>query len=326
MHAYAAMRDSIHRVDEDGSEVVFDDADVECLASVDDTLLFGTLDDGLYRSADGCETFRRVDPQGMSSRVTSVAVSPHDPAVCWAGTEPSAVWRSEDGGRSWTEVEGLTDCPSASEWSFPPRPHTHHARWLEPDPHDPSRLYVGVEAGAFVVATTGDGWRSAEWRDRPPGSRRDNHTLATHPDAEGRVYAAAGDGYAESFDGGESWTTLMEGLDHRYVWSVAVDPGDPDVRVVSGASGAYSAHRAGTADTYLYRKAGEEPWERVGDGIPTGEGVLRAVLARGTGAGELYALHNHGLYRSGDGGASWERVTAWPDAYREDAPRGLVVG
>jgi hypothetical protein len=329
MHAHAAMRTTVHRVDgSDGSsELVFSGADVECLASVgaDDCLLLGTLGDGLWRGRRG--EFERVDPGAMSDRVTSVAASPHDRDVCWAGTEPSTVWRSEDGGRSWREIEGLTELPSEPEWSFPPRPDTHRTRWLEPDLHDPSRLYVAVERGAFVLATAPDGWDGAvEWRERPPGSRRDNHTLATHPDAEGRVYAAAGDGYAESRDGGESWTTVTEGLDHGYVWSVAVDPGDPDQRVVSAASGAFRAHRAGTADTYLYRKGGDDPWMRVGGGIPTGEGVLRAVVTAGMGAGELHALNDHGLYRSEDGGVSWTNMAEWPKAYRGEAPRALVVG
>jgi hypothetical protein len=328
MHAYAAMRSTVHQVDESGGsdEVVFSGPDVECLASPSDgdTLLVGTLDGGLWVGGDGA-AFERVDPETMSDRVTSVAASPHDPDVCWAGTKPSAVWRSEDGGRSWREVEGLTNLPSESEWYFPPRPHTHHARWLEPDPHDPSRLYVGVETGAFVLATAPDGWDgTVEWRERPPGSHRDNHTLATHPDAEGRVYSAAGDGYAESHDGGESWATAMDGLDHRYVWSLAVDPGDPDVRVVSSANGANAAHRRG--ESYVYRKAGDDPWERVGGGLPAGKGVLRAVLGRGTGAGELAAVNDHGLYRSEDGGRSWEPLVEWPEAYLGEAPRGLVVG
>jgi photosystem II stability/assembly factor-like uncharacterized protein len=319
------MRDSVHRVEDGRHGTVLEGPDVECLASVGDALLVGTLDDGLWRGelSDG-DGFERVDPGPMSERVTSVAADPHDPDVAWAGTEPSAVWRSEDGGRTWDEVSGLTDLPSEPEWSFPPRPHTHHARWLEPDPHDPTRLYVGVEAGAFVLAVAPDGWsESVEWHERPPGSRRDNHTLATHPDAEGRVYSAAGDGYAESVDGGESWETLLDGLDHRYVWSLAVDPGDPEVRVVSAASGAMAAHRRG--ESYVYRKVGADPWERVSDRLPTGDGVFRAVLARGAEAGELAAVNNHGVYRSGDGGRTWTAAVEWPEGYTGEAPRGLVV-
>jgi photosystem II stability/assembly factor-like uncharacterized protein len=325
---YAAMRDSVFAVADSAvpkMNTLLTGPDVECLTGVDGRLLVGTLDDGLYRSTDAAGTaldsdgWERVGTE-MSDRVTSLAASPHDPEVAFAGTEPTAVWRTDDGGGTWRELEGVTDLPSADRWSFPPRPHTHHARWLEPDPHDPARLYVGVEAGAFVY--TEDGGET--WRERPPGSRRDNHTLATHPDAEGRVYAAAGDGYAESTDGGKSWTEHHAGLDHRYVWSVAPDPGDPDTVVVSAARGAYSAHRTGSAETYLYRRRGRAPWERL-DGIPTGDGVLRAVLEAGSASEELYALDNEGLYRTADAGDSWRRLAVdWPKGYRQEAPRALV--
>ena len=70
----------------------------------------------------------------------------------------------------------------------------------------------------------------------------------------------------------------------------AVDPADPDVRVLSAASGAYRAHRPDSAESYCYRRTDEGPWERISGGLPTGEGVLRAVLDSG-GAGEFYAVH-----------------------------------
>jgi len=283
-------------------------------------VLVGTFEAGLQRSTDGGETFERVGGAIESDAVTAVAVGPHDPEEVWAGTEPSAVYRSTDGGASWEAVGGLTDLPSAGMWSFPPRPHTHHVRWLEPSPHDPGRLYVAVEAGAFVY--TDDG--GATWHGRPPGSRRDVHTLATHPDAPGRVYAAAGDGYAESTDGGESWTHPQAGLDHRYVWSVAVDPADPDAVVVSAASGAHRAHGS-PGEAYLYRRAGDR-WERLDREVPTGEGARRAVLTAGREAGELYACNDHGLYRTADAGDSWARLPVeWPDRFHEGNCRGLAV-
>jgi hypothetical protein len=149
------------------------------------------------------------------------------------------------------------------------------------------------------------------------------------------VYAAAGDGYAESTDGGLSWTHPETGLDHRYVWSVAADPGNPDVVLVSAARSARSAHGGrGTAESYLYRRTGqaeagseaEQAWERIGGGIPTGEGVLRAVLAAGTEPGELYALNDRGLHCSRDGGVSWNRIdVAWQSAYEDRTARGLAV-
>jgi photosystem II stability/assembly factor-like uncharacterized protein len=257
--------------------------------------------------------------------VTSLAVSPHDLDVVWAGTEPSAVYRSTDGGDDWEALPPLTDLPSESAWSFPPRPHTHHVRWLEPDPHDAERWYVAIEAGALV--RTDD--RGETWRDRPDGARRDNHTLATHPDREGRVYTAAGDGYAQSGDGGDTWAYPQAGLDHRYVWGLAVPRSEPDTVVVSAASGARSAHSVSTAEAYVYRTtdAGEsEPrWERAMDGLPDPEGTVRSVLAAGEGA-TVYGLNNRGLYRSADAGGSWDRLAVeWPDEYESRTPRGLAV-
>ncbi len=347
MTVYAALRDRLLVVREEVPRATerLVGHDVECVAAHPDRpdrVFCGTFGAGLHRSTDGGDSWERIgagaiDPEetpetaerrgadGVS--VMSVAVDPADPDTIWAGTEPSAVFRSTDGGASWERVGGIADHPSADEWAFPPRPYTHHVRWIEIDPTDPGRVYLGVEAGALLV--TPDSGET--WIERPPGSRRDNHTLATHPDAEGRVYAAAGDGYAESTDRGDSWDRLENGLEHRYVWGIAVDPGDPETVVVSAAQDARSAYGTGTPESYLYRKTATPPsepaegvWTRVERDIPTGEGVLRAVLAAGTAPGELYAINNHGIYRSGDGGGSWNRLEIeWPSAYLEQTPRGL---
>ncbi|WP_418284124.1 hypothetical protein [Halorubrum sp. DTA46] len=356
---FAAYDDGLRTVDPRSGDVAIRLADrpVECLSvssevggSVGVRVLAGTFDAGLFRSVDGGETFERVagdtlGPGGSGpDAVTAVATSPHDPSVVWVGTEPSRVYRSTDGGRTVERVPGLTDVPSASSWSFPPRPETHHVRWIEPCPADPARWFVGIEAGALVV-TPDDG---ATWIDRPEGSRRDTHALATHPDASDRVYAAAGDGFAESDDRGASWRVVREGLDHGYVWGLAVDPGDPERAIVSAASGASAAHRRGEA--YLYRRvaggdAGGDAeddgsgsvsaesasagspgarFERLDDrGIPTGEGTYRAALASGQTGGELWVLNDRGLYRTRDGAESFERV---PASLPAESARALAVG
>ncbi|QFU81516.1 beta propeller repeat protein [Natronorubrum aibiense] len=299
---------------------------LECLAvspARPERVFVGTFEDGLFRSRTGGESFERLETPFVSEAVMSLAISPHDPDVLYAGTEPSRVYRSADGGDSWTERSGLIDLPSADEWFFPPRPHTHHVRWLEVDPFDPDRLYVGIEAGAFVLSTDG----GETWHERPPGSRRDNHTLATHPHRAGRVYTAAGDGYAESDDGGETWTHPQRGLEHTYCWGLAVDPADRDAVILSSARGASSAHTTARAESYIYRRTGESDWDRLDDrGIPMGDGVVRAVFDTPGTDGVVYALHNRGVFVSEEFGDSWHRLDIdWDEPLETQAPRGLAV-
>lgn len=293
-----------------------------CLAVSPDRperVFVGTADGGLHRSVDGGETWESVG--GCPDRVTALAVSPHDPDVLYLGTEPSAVYRSTDGGITWERCGGLTDLPSSSRWSYPPRPDTHQVRWLTVDHDDPGRLYAAIEAGALVRSFDGGG----TWVDHPEGARRDTHTLATHPDVPGRVYAAAGDGYAESHDGGDSWSSPESGLHHGYVWGLAVDPENPDRVVVSAADGAHSAHVPERAESYVYRRT-EDGWEVAMDGLPDPSGTVRAVLASDHERGSIVALTNRGLFRTHDYAESWHRLEIpWPEAYHEQTGRGLAV-
>jgi hypothetical protein len=144
------------------------------------------------------------------------------------------------------------------------------------------------------------------------------------------AWVAAGDGYAETTGAGESWQHPQDGLGHTYCWSVAVglppertDRSTPRV-LLSAATSAREAHRVG--ESYLYRRAGGA-WERLDDrGIPTGEGVYRAVLANGTDEATFWAANNHGLYRTADGGDSWTDIdVSWPDRIIEQTCRGLTV-
>jgi len=348
MTVYAAMRDGVLAAESDGEEwrttAGLADYRIECLDAAAEHAFCGAFEAGLHRTIDG-ESWERVGAESLPDAVTAVRVSPHDPREVWVGTEPSRLFRSPDAGKTWRELPELTSLPSADEWSFPPRPSTHHVRWIELDPNDPERVYVGIEAGALLVSEDG----GETWTDRPEGARRDNHALATHPDAAGRVYSAAGDGYAESTDGGLTWDHSQEGLEHRYVWSVAVDPGDPETVLVAAASGANSAHRVG--ESYVYRKRGRDEnaeWRRIGDeydaearsasspgsqarqdsgsGLPTGQGTYRYVLSSGREDGEFWALSNTGLFRSADAGDSWERVgVSWPDRFDDATARGLAV-
>lgn len=308
------------------SETVLSEVDIEGVAVHPDApsrVFCATFDSGLLRTINSGETWERVGSSTIEHEpVTAVAVDPTDPAVVYAGTEPSRVYRSADGGETWSHRDGLSDLPSATGWSFPPRPHTHHVRWIEVDPADPDTLHVSIEAGALVRSVDA----GESWIDRVSSARWDVHSLATHPDAPGHVWAAAGDGYAESTDGGETWDHPETGLPVRYCWSVAVDPGDPETVLVSAASGPRTAHRAARAESSVFRKRDSGSFEQVEGGLPTGEGVLRYELASGREAGECFAASNVGLYRTGDGGDSWSSLDIdMPAALEAQTVSGMAV-
>lgn len=273
----------------------------------------GTAGHGLWSSADGGTTWQAVPRLGDAADVTAVAVAraaaARGPRDVYAGTEPSAVFRSSDEGRTWAESDGLRRLGSAATWSFPPRPDTHHVRWIEPDATVPQRVFVAIEAGALV--RTLDGGRT--WEDRTAGGPYDTHTAATHPLAPDRVYSAAGDGYFESLDAGRTWRRHMEGLRHRYLVGIAVDPADPDTVLVSAAPGPHVAYRPAGAEAFVYRSQGGRAWTTVGDGLPRPAGTTVACFAVDSVERVIYAANNRGLYRSADAGATWSQLdVAWP--------------
>jgi hypothetical protein len=209
----------------------------------------GTHRGGVFRSDDGGRSWRSV---GLAGRlIMAIAASPVERDVVWVGTEPSQVWRSADAVTTWEQTSRLETLSSSSEWSFPPRPDTHHVRWITCHPLEPERLWVAIEAGALV--STIDGGRT--WRDRVPGGPRDTHELAIHHKAPDTLRASAGDGYFESDDAGITWRSPGAGLEVGYLRSVALDPGQPEIVVVSGASGPYSAYIAGRSDGRVYRRS-----------------------------------------------------------------------
>ncbi len=274
----------------------------------------GTFGAGLWRSTDAGRMWRPVGKGITHDQVQSVAISRLERVaghgVVYAGTEPSAIFRSEDSGETWRERPGLTALPSASEWSFPPRPYTHHVRWIEPDPHVQGRIFAAIEAGALLRSPDS----GATWQDRVASGPFDTHQLLIHPAAPDRLYSAAGDGYFESYDAGNTWQQFEDGLEHRYTWSVAIDATDPNLILLSSSPSPMHSHYK-PAESYVYRRVTGSPWQQITSGLPDPHGRHTAVLAAHPSEhGRFYAAWGRDVFHSTDGGLNWERLDiSWPE-------------
>jgi hypothetical protein len=316
----------------------------------------GTFGNGLWKTDDGGETWERIGKEeeedssndSISSRteVMSVSVSHIERGrkngfnTIYVGTEPTALHRSDDGGKSWKRMSSLNNLKSSSSWSFPPRPWTSHVRWIEPDKSNPGYVFAAIEAGALVQSR--DGGRT--WIDRVEGGPYDTHVLATHQKMPKRLYSSAGDGYFESFDYGESWKRSTVGLYHHYLGGLAVDSGDPQNIVVSASQSAWQAHSIEDARSVVYRRTSslsfeendtssqeKEEWKLVSKGLPEPNGTIISVLAANPKvSGEFYAVNNRGIFCSIDSGIAWDMLDEydgiqWPNEYLSQHPKALAV-
>jgi hypothetical protein len=303
---YAVTGESVARLDETGGswgvELSLVGSRAQCLA-VDprepETVYVGLGDDGIRKTTDGGVTWA---PSGLAGeQVFSVAVSAADGAV-YAGTEPSALYRSDDDGASWRELAGLLELPSRPTWSFPPRPWTSHVRWIAPSPHEADVVLAGIELGGLMRSTDG----GETWQDQRPGSQPDVHSLAWHPRVPGRAYEAGGGGAAWSDDAGDTWHPADDGRDRHYTWSVAVDPDDPELWYVSASTGPFAAHgRRGDPQARIFRRdAGG--WEALDGGLPDPLPAMPYALVA-TESRLFAGLANGELWEGRDRGDNWER-------------------
>jgi len=226
---------------------------------------------------DGPYTF--IGPEGGIIR--SLAVSPSDPEIVYAGTEYfGGAYKSSDSGRSWSMIsQGLTDF----FWGDVPGVHS-----LAIDPEDPSRAYAGTSFGGLFRSTDGgEEWHSIGFQY---GSVE---ALSINPLSRMTIYAGAGYSIYKSVDGGDFWTNVSLGLPPLgSIHEIQVNPGDTGQVLAATDSGLY-----GTTD-------GGDNWVRLEGGLPA-DTVLSISIVPGNQL-TMYVGHlMSGVYKSTDGGDNW---------------------
>jgi BNR/Asp-box repeat len=275
-----------------------------------DRVYAATLGKGLWRSVDRGESFQRVSslkPELVWSLAVSSVDSKNGVGAVYAGTQMSALYRSTDGGETWEELSSVQDISSRPEWAFPPAPDTHHVHQITLDNQDPDVVVFGVELGGVYHSAD----RGATWTRTTADP--DPHTLRTHPTASQQMYEGGGAGYYASRDGGATWTRRLNGIpdDIRYFFSLAVDSGDPNNVIISGARDPFSGHGVPVMGaepwSSLYRLDGDA-FVEVTDGLPERAGTAMGTLVAGE-PGVFYYLTEPGnVYRSTNGGRSFEQL------------------
>jgi photosystem II stability/assembly factor-like uncharacterized protein len=263
----------------------------------DPRVLYLGSEQGLFRSGDGADRWECVRSPLDGRQIWSLLLLPQSPEVILAGTCPSRIFRSGDGGRTWTEpaVEILQECPRIL--------HTR-VTTLVADPTDPETVWAGVEIDG--LRRSRDGGRT--WQRVGTGlSSLDIHALAIVP-GDGRakrLLAATNNDLNLSTDDGETWQPLKIGssLPWSYCRALA-QPADRLQEVLLG----HGNGPPGSAGVIGRSTDGGATWQTASmPGLANSTIWNFAVCAADP--QRLYASSVSGeVYFSMTGGASWEKL------------------
>jgi photosystem II stability/assembly factor-like uncharacterized protein len=311
------------------------------------TLYAGTLTPrgapsiGVFKSTDGAASWvpindGLIDPlTGISPLdVEALTLDPRDSNTLLAGTVSSDIFKSTDGGTSWTAQTygGYSVGLQVSAFQFDPvapsrvyaastlgllRSSDGGSNWsgygnagvpffaLAIDPTNPTSLYAGDSTGSGIWKSTDGG---AHW-NKANGSLPTNQgslpsviALAVDPAHPSTVYAGTyGSGLFLSANGAASWAAAG---------SAMRDP----VAALAFAPGQGSTLYAGTLGGGVYQsRDGANSWTPINAGLVST--VVYALLLDPAAPGTVYASTYDGVEKSSDGGATWQdRDTGLPIA------------
>jgi photosystem II stability/assembly factor-like uncharacterized protein len=278
------------------------------MAATDDRVLYLGTYEGVYRAepkGDGYEAtlLGLADQGGLRARVI---VDKDDANLLMAGTVKGGMFRSEDAGATWQEInQGIT---YKEIWSMVQRPDTgevivgtgpvtvyktrdHGDTWVDCEgirtlreskewtfPNPPHVAHVkGLDvSGDRIMGALEEGWlvRSLDggttWETIQHGTHFDSHSVVTMPNDPQVVLSTSGHGVYRSEDAGATFENASSGLDCQYLAQIVVHPARPNVLFTAAAEVPPPGWRRpeGANSRFFRSESQGGSWERLSGGLP----------------------------------------------------------
>jgi hypothetical protein len=250
--------------------------------------VYASVFDGVQKSADGGESWQ---PAENGLPVVPVAALARAGSALFAGTLGQGLFRSSDGATSWSaSASGLTDSYVSSLTVDPSNSSVLYAGTAHPDTSQSQRVYKSTDAGSTWTPTSlGAGSATIDF-------------LAVNPANASQVVAISrgASGYFQSMNAGSTWTTVTPSASCGGVNTILFRGA---ATYLGGTSGVCKSTDGGT--TWSLTAVAVSASVRVLQLDPTDPAILYAGAspaiphdAGGTG----------GVFRSADGGQTWQEV------------------
>jgi len=249
------------------------------------TVLAATRDGLLYRSTDsGASWAHLAFPAELSGTLHVLEIDRRRPEVWYVGIESDIAWnsglyRTVDGGASWTLLPGLK---GKAIWSL--------AIWEI----NAQVMAAGAADGIFLSRDGGESWRRISLQEN--AELRPVVALAFDPVHSEVLYAGTTHLPWRTIDGGATWQSIHDGmLDDSDVFSISVNPSRPPIVYASACSGAYRSITAG------------KQWTRLA--TPAGAFRTYLVMLDPRRPDTVFAATSAGLLKSSNSGAAFHKVS-----------------
>ncbi|MFH0758775.1 MAG: hypothetical protein V2B15_15915, partial [Bacteroidota bacterium] len=259
---------------------------------------------------------RNIGPGGMSGRVTSIDVERDDASIFYVGTASGGLWKTSNGGINFKPIFEKEEVASIGAVAV--------------DPGNPDVIWVGTGEGNPRNSLNGgcgiykslDGGRN--WNLLGLENTRHIHRIIVNPANTDVVYVGAigspwgphsERGVYKTTDGGKSWKQILFINELTGVADMVMDPGNPDklfVAMWEHQRWPWFFKSGGPGSGLHMTVDGGETWTKITEkeGLPKGElGRIGLAIAGGNST-YVYALvesKKNAIYRSTDGGYSWEK-------------------